>query len=180
LVLLDPDVARACPDGASVNRALRLGHEAVDLPGLERGVGGRGAARPDDRHVLVGLDPGVLQERAQREVGAAARPRHPESRAQTIGDAGWSKADVKRYLHDTVRRPARELGPGPDGAETGRLRDLVGGADPAAAALIPKYPSPEETLIVVAGGTAGRFSAVAPGWMGGEIGSRPVTRVIEG
>ncbi len=43
---------------------------------------------------------------------------------------------------------------------------------------IPKFPSPEEILIVVAGGTAGRFSAVVPGWMGGELGSRPVTRKI--
>ena len=33
--------------------------------------------------------------------------------------------------------------------------------------------------MVVAGGTAGRFSAVIPGWMGGEIGSSPVTRTIE-
>jgi hypothetical protein len=34
-------------------------------------------------------------------------------------------------------------------------------------------------MIIVAGGTAGRFSAVVPGWMGGEMGSRPVTRRIE-
>ena len=34
-------------------------------------------------------------------------------------------------------------------------------------------------MVVVAGGTTGRFSAVVPGWMGGEIGSRPITRAIE-
>ena len=97
--------------------------------------------------------------------------------ARTIAADGWSKAQVKRYLHETIRRPAWELAPGPDGAETGRLKDLVGAAGPDE--LIPKFPSVEELLVVVAGGTAGRFSAVVPGWMGGEIGSRPITRPID-
>ena len=66
--------------------------------------------------------------------------------------------------------------PGPDGAETGRLKDLLAGRTPAER--IPKFPSPEEIVVVVAGGTAGRFSAVVPGWMGGEMGSRLVTRRI--
>ena len=38
---------------------------------------------------------------------------------------------------------------------------------------MPKFPSVEEIMVVVAGGTAGRFSAVVPGWMGGEIGAHP-------
>jgi hypothetical protein len=97
--------------------------------------------------------------------------------ARTIAGEGWSKADVRRCLHETVRRPARELVPGPDGAETGRLKDPAVGQGPDAR--IAKFPSPEEIVIVVAGGTAGRFSAVVPGWMGGELGSRPVTRRIE-
>jgi hypothetical protein len=95
--------------------------------------------------------------------------------AATIGAEGWSKLDVKRRLFDLVRRPARELVPGADGAESGRLKDLVG-SDPDA--LIPKFPSVEEIMVIVAGGTAGRFSAVVPGWMGGEIGAQPVTRAI--
>ena len=65
--------------------------------------------------------------------------------------------------------------PGPDGAESGRLKDL---ADSDPDALIPKFPSVEEIMVIVAGGTAGRFSAVVPGWMGGEIGAQPVTRAI--
>jgi len=97
--------------------------------------------------------------------------------ARTIGADGWSKLDVKRYLHEAIRRRARELAPGPDGAESGRLKDMLGAPGPEA--LVPKFPSVEEIVIVVAGGTAGRFSAVVPGWMGGEMGSRPVTRVIE-
>jgi len=96
--------------------------------------------------------------------------------AKTIGAGGWSKQDLKRHLFETVRRRVRDLEPGPDGAETGRLRNL-GESDPEA--LVPKFPSVDEIMVVVAGGTAGRFSAVVPGWMGGEIGAHPVTRVIE-
>lgn len=98
--------------------------------------------------------------------------------AKTIGAEGWSKADVKRYLYETVRRRARDLAPGPDGAESGRLKDLLAGRAPDE--LIPKFPSTDELMMIVAGGTAGRFSAVIPGWMGGEMGSRPVTRRIAG
>jgi hypothetical protein len=92
--------------------------------------------------------------------------------ARTIAAEGWSKQDVKRYLYDTIGRRASELGPGPDGAESGRLKDGVGAVE--SDTFVPKFPSVEEIVIVVAGGTAGRFSAVIPGWMG----SRPVTRVI--
>jgi len=98
--------------------------------------------------------------------------------ARTIGAEGWTKQDVKRYLFETIRRPARELAPGPDGAESGRLAIGDGPTDPARP--VPKFPSIDEIVIVVAGGTAGRFSAVVPGWMGGELGSRPVTRAIDG
>jgi hypothetical protein len=97
--------------------------------------------------------------------------------ADTLGAERWSKQDVRRFLYDTIRRPARELAPGPDGAETGRLAHRLDDRGPDAR--IPKFPSAEEIVIVVAGGTAGRFSAVIPGWMGGELGSQPVTRRIE-
>ena len=97
--------------------------------------------------------------------------------ARTVGAEGWSKQDVRRFLYETIRRPARELTPGPDGAETGRLKNLLDNRAPDEP--IPKFPSPDEIVLVVAGGTAGRFSAVVPGWMGGELGSQPVTRRID-
>ena len=40
-------------------------------------------------------------------------------------------------------------------------------------ALISKFPSTEEIHVVVAGGTAGRFSVAIPGWLGTRNGSRP-------
>jgi hypothetical protein len=97
--------------------------------------------------------------------------------ARTFADERWSKQQVRQFLFETIRRPAGHLVPGPDGAETGRLKNLLEGRMPDER--IPKFPSPEEIVIVVAGGTAGRFSAVVPGWMGGELGSQPVTRRIE-
>ena len=112
---------------------------------------------------------------------SALRPhavRHRPGTRQNAREERWSKQDFRRFLYDTIRRPARDLAPGPDGAETGRLKDLLDGR--TGEERIPKFPSLEEIVIVVAGGTAGRFSAVVPGWMGGELGSRPVTRAIGG
>lgn len=45
--------------------------------------------------------------------------------------------------------------------------------------MISKFPSIEEIHVVVAGGTAGRFSVAIPGWLGTRNGSRPVTRVVQ-
>ena len=96
--------------------------------------------------------------------------------ARTFAGERWSKGQLRQFLYETIRRPAGELAPGPDGAEIGRLKNLLEGCGPGER--IPKFPSPEEIVIVVAGGTAGRFSAVVPGWMGGEMGSQQVTRRI--
>jgi hypothetical protein len=46
---------------------------------------------------------------------------------------------------------------------------------------LPKFSSPEDILIMVAGGTAGKFSAAVGGWASGGLGvsSKAVTRVIQ-
>ena len=59
--------------------------------------------------------------------------------AATIAADGWSKADVRRFVWDECRIAI-------DGARA------------------PKFSEPERLHIVVAGGTAGRFSAWVPGW----------------
>ena len=96
--------------------------------------------------------------------------------ARTFAGERWTKGQLRQFLYETVRRPAGQLVAGPDGAEIGRLKNLLEGRAPEER--IPKFPSPEEIVVVVAGGTAGRFSAIVPGWMGGEMGSQPVTRRI--
>ena len=96
--------------------------------------------------------------------------------AATIAAGGWSKQDIKRFLFDMIRRPYRELAAGPDGAESTRLAFEQSPHAPDEP--IPKFPSPEEIMVIVAGGTAGRFSVAIPGWLGGKHGSQPVTRPI--
>jgi hypothetical protein len=97
--------------------------------------------------------------------------------ARTFADEGWTKADLRRHLFETVRRPYRELLPDPDHGEGTNLR--FSRTPPEPDALVPKFPSPEEIHVVVAGGTAGRFSVAIPGWLGTKNGSRPVTRPID-
>jgi hypothetical protein len=97
--------------------------------------------------------------------------------ARTLADDGWSKDDLVRHIFETVRMPYGRLKPDEDSGEGTNLRFAKGG-EPAANQPIPKFPSPEELHVVVAGGTAGRFSMVIPGWLGTKNGSRPVTVAI--
>ena len=100
--------------------------------------------------------------------------------ARSLARDGLSKADVKRYLFEHVRRPLRELLPGPDGSEglnRDRLPDWLDATDDAT--LVPKVASADDIILVVAGGTAGRFSVHMCGWGGGAGLSRLVTVPID-
>ena len=57
---------------------------------------------------------------------------------------------------------------GPDGRPTPEALDTP----------LPKFRRNDDILIVVAGGTAGKFSAVVGGWASGAAGSTAVTREI--
>lgn len=94
--------------------------------------------------------------------------------ARTLAAEGWSKDDLVRHIFETVRVPYDRLQPDEDSGEGTNLRFAKGG-EPAPDQPIPKFPSPEELHVVVAGGTAGRFSMAIPGWLGTKNGSRPVT-----
>ena len=97
--------------------------------------------------------------------------------ARTFADDGWSPADLARHLHETVRRPSRELLPDETHGEGTNLQFAK--TPPATDAMVPEFPSPNAIHVVVAGGTAGRFSMAIPGWLGTRNGSRPVTRIVE-
>jgi len=98
--------------------------------------------------------------------------------ARTFGDEGWGKEDLKRYLFETVRVPYGSLHPDEDHGEGTNLR-FAKGREPAPDERIPKFPSVEEIHVIVAGGTAGRFSMAIPGWLGTKNGSSPVTIPIQ-
>ena len=88
--------------------------------------------------------------------------------AALFAAAGWDKERLRRAIFDAVKRPARELA-------WGETTPLVLESDPDAE--IHKWSSPDDILIVVAGGEAGRFSAVVGPCLG--MLSEVVTREIE-
>jgi hypothetical protein len=71
--------------------------------------------------------------------------------AQLFHEAGWSKQRVREELFSTVRRSAHEL-------RWGETTALVHAA--ADQEQIAKWTSPEDIVLIVAGGEAGRYSAV--------------------
>ncbi|NOT55335.1 MAG: TlpA family protein disulfide reductase, partial [Deltaproteobacteria bacterium] len=102
--------------------------------------------------------------------------------AKTFQQDGWSKNDLRQFLWEKIRRPLRELRPGVNGGEgvgVSMLRTEKKEREPATDdTLYPKFAKPENIAIIVAGGTAGRFSAAVQGWAGGDVGSKITTKEI--
>jgi hypothetical protein len=99
--------------------------------------------------------------------------------ARTVAGDGWDKARVRRFLWERLRRPVRDLRPGVDGGEGLPAHVLAKFPRPETdETLIAKLREPDNLKLVVAGGTAGRFSAVIPGWTFPKM-SRMVFRRIQ-
>ncbi len=97
----------------------------------------------------------------------------------TLADDGWSKAQVRKFLWERLRRPVGELVPGRDGGEGLPDEALAGVRDGARSdMLVPKFQAPESLKLLVAGGAAGRFTAIVPGWPFRNAPSRMVFRRI--
>ncbi len=85
--------------------------------------------------------------------------------ARTVAADGWGKAEMRRFLWERLRKPVKELIPGVDGGEGLPAHVLAKFPHPETdETQIPKFREPENLKFLVAGGTAGRFSAVIPGW----------------
>ena len=85
--------------------------------------------------------------------------------ARTIAEDGWSKKAIRQFLWEFCRKPVKDLLPGKDGGEGLPEHILATFPNPETnGTLVPKFRAPENLKIVVAGGTAGRFSAIIPGW----------------
>ena len=87
-------------------------------------------------------------------------------------EAGWDRRKIERALYEATIRPGKEILAGLDG---------VGEGVPASRAgeMVPKFH--EDGLMVVrAGGKAGLFSAILPGWLAGRnrLELQPVTKEI--
>jgi len=100
--------------------------------------------------------------------------------ARTIAADGWSRKDVRQFLYENVKKSVDDLKPGKGGGE-GFGANLLRAFEKSGLLIdgyVRKFRSPESILIVVAGGTAGRFSVAIPGWVADDLGSMPMTKRI--
>jgi hypothetical protein len=88
---------------------------------------------------------------------------------RTIGGDGWSKADIRKFIFENSATSVAHL------KRTARAPGAVTAEDETAQRPIVK--TPDDILVVAAGGRAGSFSAYIPGW-GSRTSSEAVTKVI--
>ena len=88
--------------------------------------------------------------------------------AALFAQHGWSKARLREGIFRAAARPAGEL-------RRGEATPLVKAADDDQ--LVHKWTDPARILLMVAGGEAGRFSAVLGPCDG--MGTRPITREVQ-
>jgi hypothetical protein len=93
----------------------------------------------------------------------------PKQHRDVMGAAGWSKRDVREYVYRSARVTRREWRGVGKAAVAGRQDE-----DRVYTAL----RSPDDLLVVAAGGPAGGFGAVVPPWYGAK--SLAVTRRVGG
>jgi hypothetical protein len=107
------------------------------------------------------------------EVFLVLAPEH----VQTIHRDGWSKQNVRDYLFENTGVPLRCYegdDPGEGTAARHTYKEILIDGEPC----YQKFNSPDSIKIVVAGGTAGKFSAMLQGWASGPRGSQMVTYPI--
>lgn len=166
-----------------VERGFKKEESVVTVFGLE--AGSRQIADQTSRtaRALVGsLGLGLEacwhpKQHGSGEILLVISPEH----ADTIARDKWSKAQVRARIQEVTSRPIRELLPDDDSGEGISLKAL-GMTNPTREQLaqkIPKFRRPENINIIVAGGDAGKFSAVFAGWVSGPMGSSSVSRRIE-
>ncbi len=90
----------------------------------------------------------------------------PKQLRDHLQAAGWSKLDIAAFIHERARVHRRQW------AEVGKAAVVRDRGDSVHAAL----DSPDQLLVVAAGGPAGGFGAVIPPWLGPK--SRAVTLPI--
>jgi peroxiredoxin len=96
---------------------------------------------------------------------------------KTLKREGWNKSQVREFLFNNTGIPLKEYRE--DDGEGTRLtryyKETVIDGEPC----YLKFASPEQIKIIVAGGTAGKFSAVISSWATGPRGSQMVIYPID-
>jgi len=97
--------------------------------------------------------------------------------ARTIHRAGWTKQQAREFLFEYTGVPVRAYEDAPD-VEGSQLVSKYKEIHINGERCYQKFRSPESIRIVVAGGTAGKFSAVIGSWAAGPRGSEMVSYPI--
>jgi len=126
---------------------------------------------------LAATPEGVLTTTCAQMRMSAGTNRQPQYALVFAGEhqaimksGGWSREDVQKYVYENTRVSMAELQranirPGPITAESEKEMSLL-------------VETPQDLLVIAAGGRAGVQSAYIPGW-GGKNGSQSVTREIK-
>jgi hypothetical protein len=93
----------------------------------------------------------------------------PKQHREVMGAAGWTKRDVREYVYGSARVTRREWR-GVGKAAVAARQDEAG--------VYTALRTPDDLLVVAAGGPAGGFGAVVPPWYGAK--SLAVTARVEG
>jgi hypothetical protein len=89
---------------------------------------------------------------------------------RTIAGDGWTKAMIREFLFAHTQNSHAHLR---------RTHQMAGAVQPGdEACMRPLVESPDDILVVAAGGRAGAFSCYIPGW-GGKRSSRAVTKEVK-
>ena len=89
---------------------------------------------------------------------------------RTIANDGWSKKEIQQFVYENTHNSVAHL------KRTERLAGALTAADETT--MRPLVPSPQDVLVVAAGGRAGAFSCYIPGWAGGKKSSQSITKLI--
>jgi hypothetical protein len=91
--------------------------------------------------------------------------------ARVFADAGWERDRIISEVDQRLQIPGTEMVRGAGGIAEGLPEGF-------AEHTIPKF-RPGGLMLAYAGGGAGLFSSIIAGWVNGDLGSTPVTRVVE-
>ena len=97
--------------------------------------------------------------------------------AATLSSDGFAKSDVRDFLFEHTGVPLRAFDH--EGTEGTQARDLYEEVSIDGEPHYRKFKDPSQIRIIVAGGTAGKFSAVMGGWLAGPGGSQIVTYPVK-
>jgi hypothetical protein len=111
---------------------------------------------------------------AMKNPGMAGQPQYcvvlAGEHMRTIAGERWSKADIRRFVFENSQSTVAHL------KRTSRMAGAVKPADESTTR--PLVMTPEDILVVAAGGRAGSFSCYIPGW-GSRTSSQAVTVTIK-